>query len=178
MRLGQVGDERRGNAAGLLAVPPLDHAGCVFEVGRGNQDRIVGAHHARATGLAQRQGQRSAMAPDNVGALKTEVALLESSRLAGNPFAVRRDQFAACALAPAGGQYQFDPGSSLGDQTNSASARRSAHGHAYSIDVENLHGHRITTAPDGALEWSVPPRARFGPLTTARRPAGAGIVHT
>ena len=91
VRLGQVGDERRGNAASLLAVPPLNHAGCVFEVGRSNQDRIIGAYHARATGLAQRQGQRSAMAPDNVGALKTEVALLESGRLVRNPFAVRRD---------------------------------------------------------------------------------------
>jgi len=178
VRLGQVGDERRGNAASLLAVPPLNHAGCVFEVGRSNQDRIVGAYHARATGLAQRQGQRSAMAPDNVGALKTEVALLESSRLAGNPLAVRRDQFAACALAPAGGQDQFDTRSSLGDQTNSASACRSAHGHAHSINVENLHGHRIATAPDGAFEWPVPPGGWFEPLTTARRRANAGIVHT
>ena len=118
------------------------------------------------------------MAPDNVGAFEAEVALLEASRLAGNPLAVRRDQFAACALTAAGGQDQFDPGPSLGDQANTARARRSTHGHAYSIDVENLHGHRITTAPDGALEWSVPTRARFGPLTTVRRPAGAGIVHT
>jgi len=178
VRLGQVGDERGGNAAGLLAVPPLDHAGCVFEVGRGNQDRIVGAHHARATGLPQRQGQRSAMAPDNVGAFEAEVALLEASRLAGNPLAVRRDQFAACALTAAGGQDQFDPGPSLGDQANTARARRSTYGHAYSIDVENLHGHRITTAPDGAFEWPVLPGGWFGPLTTARRRANAGIVHT
>ncbi len=92
------------------------------------------------------------MAPDNIGTFETEVALLETSRLADNPFAVCRDQFPARALAAAGRQDQFDTRSSLGNQAHSARACRSSHGHAHSIDVENLHGHRITTAPDGALE--------------------------
>ena len=116
------------------------------------------------------------MAPDNVGAFETEVALLEASRLAGNPFAVRRDQFAACALAAAGRQDQFDPGPSLGNQAHPPRAWRSTHGHAHSIDVENLHGHRITTAPDGALESSISLRAWFGSLATARTQARAGMV--
>ena len=109
MRLGQVGDQCGRDATSLLAVPALDHAGCVFEVGRSNQDRIIGAYHARATGLAQRQGQRSAMAPDNVGALKTEVALLESSRLAGNPLAVRRDNSRPVLSPPRAGKTSSTP---------------------------------------------------------------------
>ena len=115
VRLGQVGDQSCGDTTSLLAVPALDHAGRVFEVGRGDQNRVVGAHHARTTGQAERQRQGSAVAPDDVGAFEAEVALLEASRLAGNPFAVRRDQFAACALAAAGGQDQLDTGPSLGD---------------------------------------------------------------
>ena len=58
------------------------------------------------------------MAPDNVGAFEAEMALLETSGLAGNPFAVRRDPFAACALAAAGRQAQFDPRPSLGNQAH------------------------------------------------------------
>ena len=178
MRLGQVGDQCGRDTTSLLAVPALDHAGRVFEVRCGHQHRVVGAHHARTTGLAERQRQGSAMAPDNVGAFEAKVALLEASRLAGNPFAVRGDQFAACALAAAGRQDQLDTRPSLGYQANTARACRSTHGHAHSIDVENLHGHRITTAPDGAFESSISLRAWFGPLTPARRRADAGIVQT
>ena len=46
MRLGQVGDQCGRDTTSLLAVPALNHAGRVFEVGRGHQDRVVGAHHA------------------------------------------------------------------------------------------------------------------------------------
>ena len=104
VRLRQVGDQRCRDATRLLAVPALHHSSRIFEVGCGNQNRVVSAHHARATGLAERQRQGSAVAPDNVGAFEAEEAPLEASRLAGNPVAVRRDQFAACALAAAGRQ--------------------------------------------------------------------------
>lgn len=122
VRLGQVGDERCGDTTSLLAVPALDHAGRVFEVGCGDQNRVVGAHHARTTGLAERQRQGSAVAPDNVGAFEAEVALLEASRLTGNPLAVRGNQFAARALAAAGRQDQLDTGPSLGYQANTPRA--------------------------------------------------------
>ena len=177
VRLRQVSDQCCRDTTGLLAVPALHHPGRVFEVRCGHQNRVVGAHYPRATGLAERQRQGSAVAPDNVGAFEAEVALLEASRLAGNPFAVCRDQFAACALAAAGRQDQLDTGPSLGNQAHSARACRPTHGHAHSIDDENLHRHRITTAPDGALESSISLRAWFGSLTTAHRRARAGIVH-
>ena len=115
VRLGQVGDQSCGDTTSLLAVPALDHAGRVFEVGRGDQNRVVGAHHARTTGQAERQRQGSAVAPDDVGAFEAEVALLEASRLTGNPLAVRGNPFAARALAAAGRQDQLDTGPSLGD---------------------------------------------------------------
>ena len=122
VRLGQVGDERCGDTTSLLAVPALDHAGRVFEVRCGDQNRVVGAHHARTTGLAERQRQSSAVAPDDVGAFEAEVALLEASRLTGNPLAVRGNQFAARALAAAGRQDQLDTGPSLGYQANTPRA--------------------------------------------------------
>ena len=46
VRLRQVGDQRCRDATRLLAVPALHHSSRIFEVGRGHQHRVVGAHHA------------------------------------------------------------------------------------------------------------------------------------
>lgn len=98
------------------------------------------------------------------------MALFEASRLAGNPFAVRRDELASCALAPTGGQDQFDTRPSLGHQANTAGTWRSTHGHAHSINVENLHEHRITTAPDGTSESSISQMGCFSIFPHQYRP--------
>ena len=60
------------------------------------------------------------------------------------------NQLAAGVFAAAGGEDQLDATAGLGHEPHAARARRPAHGNLDSIDVEQLHDHRIPPPSDGA----------------------------
>jgi regulator of ribonuclease activity A len=97
------------------------------------------------------------VAPHNAALLEAEPALVEARGLRDDPRAVRVNQLAARILAAAGGKDELDAATSLGDESHAPGTRRAAHGDLHSVDVEQLHGHRIPPPSDGAA-----PRLRAG----------------
>ena len=129
MRLGQVGDQCGRDATSLLAVPALDHAGGVVKV-RGldhdRSDRVVivrSRDDARTLRLPQCEWDRLAVAPDDVGALKAELAVLEAGGLTPDPLAVRRHERASGPLAALRWEHELDAAASAGDEANSSRTR-------------------------------------------------------
>ena len=97
------------------------------------------------------------MTPDDAALLEAEPALVEACGLRDDPRAVRVDQLAAGILAAAGGKDELNAATGLGDESHAPGARRATHGDLHSVDVEQLHGHRIPPRSDGAV-----PRLRTG----------------
>ena len=55
-------------------------------------------------------------------------------------------------------EHELNAATGLGDESHAPGTRRAAHGDLHSVDVEQLHGHRIPPRSDGAVPR--PMRAR------------------